>query len=62
MVSLQYFYEKVLPKAYFPLLSLGICHGVSTFVVDYTTPFGLLALETICRIREMGEHFVFLGL
>ena len=40
----------------------GICHGVSTFIVDYTMPFGLLALETLCRVREMGECFVFLGL
>ena len=63
----KWFHCNVFMKKYYQRLIFlcyrwGICHGVSTFVVDYTTPFGLLALETLCRIREMGEHFVFLGL
>jgi len=32
-------------------------HGITTFLADYTTPFGLLALETLVELREAGEDF-----
>lgn len=54
--------EKVLSKPYFSSCRWGLCHGITTFVADYTTPFGLLALETLCKLREAGEKFSLLGL
>ncbi|RKI64551.1 hypothetical protein D7V91_16025 [bacterium 1xD42-67] len=32
-------------------------HGINTFIADYTTPFGLLALETLLELRSIGEDF-----
>lgn len=32
-------------------------HGITEFLADYTTPFGLLALETLVELREAGENF-----
>lgn len=32
----------------------GIANGIEIFLVDYTTPFGLLALETL--LEKQGEH------
>lgn len=32
-------------------------HGINVFVVDYTTPIGLLALETLLDLRHAGENF-----
>lgn len=32
-------------------------HGISTFVVDYTTPLGILALETLLDERKKGAEF-----
>lgn len=37
--------------------SWAVKRGVTTFVVDYVTPFGLLALETLLSLRKSGEHF-----
>lgn len=31
--------------------------GITTFIADYTTPLGLLALETMVKLREAGEDF-----
>ena len=32
-------------------------HGITTFIVDYTTPFGLLALEILLELRNAGANF-----
>lgn len=32
-------------------------HGITTFLVDFHTPFGLLALETLLELREAGDNF-----
>lgn len=32
-------------------------HGISTFVVDYATPLGILALETLLDERKKGAEF-----
>ena len=32
-------------------------HKIDTFIVDYTTPIGLLALETLLSLRDAGESF-----
>lgn len=31
--------------------------GIDTFIADYTTPIGLLALETLLSLRDAGESF-----
>lgn len=31
--------------------------GIDTFIVDYTTPIGLLSLETLLSLRDAGESF-----
>lgn len=31
--------------------------GITTFLTDYCTPLGLLALETLVELREQGESF-----
>ena len=32
--------------------------GITTFITDYTTPFGLLAMETLLELRSTGADFV----
>ena len=32
--------------------------GITTFIVDYTTAFGLLAMETLLELRSKGADFV----
>lgn len=32
-------------------------HGFTTYIVDYATPFGLLALQTLNDLRANGEFF-----
>ena len=32
-------------------------NGIDTFLADYSTPFGLLALEELVKLREAGENF-----
>lgn len=32
-------------------------HGITAFLADYTTPFGLLALETLVELRESDDSF-----
>lgn len=32
-------------------------HGITTFITDYTTPFGLLALEILLELRNAGVNF-----
>ena len=32
-------------------------HGITTFLADFHTPFGLLALETLLELREAGDNF-----
>lgn len=32
-------------------------HGITTFIADYTTPFGLLALEILLDLRNIGANF-----
>ena len=32
--------------------------GITTFIIDYTTPFGLLAMETLLELRSAGADFV----
>ena len=32
-------------------------HGITVFLADYTTPFGLLALETLVELRESDNSF-----
>ena len=31
--------------------------GITTFITDYTTPFGLLAMETLLELRSTGADF-----
>lgn len=32
-------------------------HGITTFIADYTTPFGLLAMEILLDLRNAGASF-----
>lgn len=32
-------------------------YGITTFLADYTTPFGLLALEILLELRKTGANF-----
>ena len=36
-------------------------NGVDTFLTDYSTPLGLLALEELLELREAGENFMVYG-
>lgn len=42
------YYKYFIKKIY----KWAIRHGLNIFIVDYTTPFGLLALETLSQIKE----------
>ncbi len=35
----------------------AIKYGIEIFIVDYTTSFGLLALETLSKLKARGEQF-----
>lgn len=35
----------------------AIAHNINVFIVDYTTPVGLLAMETLLDLRSSGEQF-----
>ena len=35
----------------------AIKHGITDFLADYSTPYGLLALETLVKLREAGGSF-----
>jgi len=36
----------------------AIAHHMTIFLVDYTTPFGLLALETLSALQNERDHFL----
>lgn len=46
-------YRADIRKAY----AWAAAQGINVFVVDYTTPVGLLALETLLDLRHAGEGF-----
>ncbi len=61
-IHCSFLLKKHYQKRIFSSCRWGLRHGITTFVADYTTPFGLLALETLCKLRETGEKFKLLGL
>lgn len=48
-----HYYRKKIRSAYF----LSREHGITTYLVEYSGPLGLLALETLLSLRDEGEEF-----
>lgn len=47
------FYRSNIRRAYF----WATAHGIDVFIVDYTCPIGMLAMETLLDLRDSGEKF-----
>lgn len=37
----------------------AVDHGIDVFIVDYTNPIGLLAMETLIGLRNAGEFYLY---
>lgn len=40
----------------------GLSHGITTYIVDYSSPFGLLSLEVLHRLKKEGKNFKLFGM